>query len=361
MGEAKVRCMLVLLAVVQLALGACENDSHELGAGTETNWLRACDGDADCSVGSCVCGLCSEGCRDDGDCPSGLRCEREGSALHANACDGHSDVRGLCAPECDEDAECGPGRSCEQGACAPDELARGGRQDGGSAGAGESSGGQPTIESSDFASDGPVQLVVDAHLDKAMDCAPDLERPIGSGVALYDIAGPTGDDSFPGMTCRRPYVLQLRVRNLLPEDVLVSDVEVLLMSIQEQTILFSQTSPELPNPFVLSVTGSLPPAGEGEDARSVIFAEVIPVDYAEQLEMFIGSQLAIRVRLVGETLSGEPVRANVFEYRVQLCQGCLAMCRSDLEAQGSTAEELLGDACADGSGADGRVCINPDC
>lgn len=41
-------------------------------AGTNTNWLEHCESDRDCSVGSCLCGICTVACATSSDC-SGIQ------------------------------------------------------------------------------------------------------------------------------------------------------------------------------------------------------------------------------------------------------------------------------------------------
>lgn len=55
-----------VLAVLVLA-GACQDESGP-SAGTETNWLGACERDAECGVGQCLCGICSLACNANADC-----------------------------------------------------------------------------------------------------------------------------------------------------------------------------------------------------------------------------------------------------------------------------------------------------
>lgn len=65
--------------------------------------------------------------------------------------------------------------------------------------------------------------------------------------------------------------------------------------------------------------------------------------------------------LHGETPGGQPVEAQVFRYPVELCEWCLTNCATVFVNADETREEILGDACDDDAGADGRVCFNPDC
>lgn len=63
-------------------------------AGTNTNWLERCRSDAECSVGSCLCGLCTKTCENAGDCNEIEAAEcRSGEAL------GCTKPEPVCAPK----------------------------------------------------------------------------------------------------------------------------------------------------------------------------------------------------------------------------------------------------------------------
>jgi hypothetical protein len=326
---------------ISLVLAACGSTTNPTQIGSETNWLRACERDSDCAASACVCGVCSSRCSDDTDCADGQRCEREASALYSQTCGVDPQVRGLCAPECEERTDCGEGLSCVAGACAP--PASEVTADAGTAGllAGPR---EPT---------GPRQLVIDAHLELSSECAPDLERPIGSGVGVFDIGIDAGGE------CAVPYRLNLRVRNLLTERVLVSQVDVLLMNVQSQPLLFDDDDVFLPNPFSLSVSGSIAAAIDSEPGSDAIVAEAVPSAYAPYLSDFDEDQITVRVQLSGETLNGEPVRSNVFDYRVSICTGCLSMCASRFDS--AVVQEMLSESCVAGRAADGWICLDPGC
>jgi hypothetical protein len=334
---------------VGLALAAC-GDSHGMAAGSETNWLRACTSDRDCGAGECVCGVCSADCAEDDDCPGGLVCKHDDSMLYEQTCGIDLEVDGLCAPECERDPDCGDGRICSDGACA---LAPASNPE---SDAGAAMNTLPPDDEPD--PPGERQLIIDSHLRLSPECTPDLDLPIGSGEGMFDIS-PGGRDG-ESEQCNTPYRLVLRVQNLASERVLVTGVQVVLRSIQDQRIDFNRTDPSLPNPFALSVTGSIPPATDGATGIDVIVAEAIPTGYALQLDGFIGGQIAIRVQLSGETVSGAPVHSNVFEYRVGICYGCLTQCVNEIPT-GIAIDDLIGDACFDNAGADGRLCFDPGC
>jgi hypothetical protein len=369
------RALVWLLPFAWLALGAC-SDTHSAGFGSESNWLRACHKDAQCGAGACVCGVCSADCAKDSDCPTGLRCQRRDSALYVQACGDTSPVRGLCAPSCTRNADCGAQQSCREQVCTlpvTRRLTEGGvsdafvpssdagrtddafvpSNDGGGDGispsAPEPDGGGPLM--------GARQLVVDANLALNAACVPDLEKTLGSGAGMFDIGGSLSS----GGDCSRPYMLALRVQNLASQNVLITKARVLLMDRDQNTIGFNRANPPPPNPFNLSVTGSVPATSDAQAGIAAILTEVIPREYARQLDSFAGKELSIRVELQGETLDGVQLLSNAFVYRVSVCNHCLLHCISDLQSTGHTVEELVAGMCDDRAAADGRYCFDSSC
>ncbi len=110
----------LLLASAGLS-ASCDN--ADPGAGSNTNWLRFCDTDADCGDKlSCLCGVCTAPCN--GSCtelPSAV-CVAPGSASARAVCGDDVAVpaaatSGMCLPTCTEDAPCGTGQLCLDGSC----------------------------------------------------------------------------------------------------------------------------------------------------------------------------------------------------------------------------------------------------
>lgn len=106
-------------AVVLVLFGtvACEDPEPVLGG--ETNWLRQCTVDADCELGSCICGACSASCEAQGACDglSGAVCVGADEAAFRRQCgEEPSAPAGLCLPDC-SDVTCPGGSVCEGGAC----------------------------------------------------------------------------------------------------------------------------------------------------------------------------------------------------------------------------------------------------
>lgn len=68
------RVALLVVAGVVSAAVSCSNDSPQ-ATGTKTDWLIACDAEADCNTEldlSCLCGLCTKTCTSAGDCEEGV-------------------------------------------------------------------------------------------------------------------------------------------------------------------------------------------------------------------------------------------------------------------------------------------------
>jgi hypothetical protein len=103
-----------------LTLGSCGKvgEETELQLDSNTNWLKRCDADDQCS-GSlrCYCGQCSLPCAGADECSllAGAECASSGGA----ACSEQPGAGGLCVLGCSSDAECGLDFSCSAGQCLP--------------------------------------------------------------------------------------------------------------------------------------------------------------------------------------------------------------------------------------------------
>jgi len=170
--------------------------------------------------------------------------------------------------------------------------------------------------------------------DCSVDPTSDQLVPIGA----FDIA--EGADG----ACRHGY----RANVLLPRTRSVPDqaVTVALQTLDRQTILFSQLDPPLPNPFTATAGIAATSAG---DRGVVLSVELIPTAYAEQLEHFDGTQLFAEVHVA---------HVGQYVYPIEICDGCLTTCRSELTDETT---EQLDEQCRDDAGADGRLCVDPDC
>lgn len=100
-----------LLALSVLVCGACSD--AQMGVGTNTNWMRLCDEDAECDdEDACLCGRCTSECASDEDCAEGSCAPVKSASLQ---CDGQPTR--TCQPACDDDSGCDDGRLCYRGAC----------------------------------------------------------------------------------------------------------------------------------------------------------------------------------------------------------------------------------------------------
>ncbi len=111
----------VLPAVLGLLVAAC---SPERGpqTGSQTNWLRACQGDAECGDLKCLCGVCTATCDAEADCAdhlTGASCVPAEDAGAIALCGGCAPSHpGFCLPRC-EAQECADGTACVAGVCTP--------------------------------------------------------------------------------------------------------------------------------------------------------------------------------------------------------------------------------------------------
>jgi hypothetical protein len=129
------------------AAGACS--SHVIAGGSETNWMGQCANDGDCSVGHCVCGVCSEACERDDACPTGLdTCSGRTSVAFGRFCGSSAGApSGICTKACGNDAPCASGFTCNTGVCVPapkgDDAGAGGDDAGPVPAGGGGTGGGP--------------------------------------------------------------------------------------------------------------------------------------------------------------------------------------------------------------------------
>ncbi len=102
----------VLALAVALLVGACTPQAET--SGTNTNWLRRCENDAECGAqGSCLCGRCTTTCDDSTSCVGDLICAAELPSVVQ--CQG--EATRTCQPACSDDSACEADRRCLDGAC----------------------------------------------------------------------------------------------------------------------------------------------------------------------------------------------------------------------------------------------------
>src|SRR5688572_12146242 len=101
----------VVLASLQ---GACVDSKR--AADSNTNWLRECDGHAECGgEDMCVCGVCTVACADDATCSRAEGPDAFCVALDEGQCAGAHDA--VCLQSCARDSDCEDGLLCGEGAC----------------------------------------------------------------------------------------------------------------------------------------------------------------------------------------------------------------------------------------------------
>ena len=209
--------------------------------------------------------------------------------------------------------------------------------------------------------------------------SPDIGTSNFFPIGLYDIAPGGGEliGQDPTTSCRGPYFVHLLVNSFLrpnadamlgraePNILQLHSAEVKLMSIQRQSIRFTNDAGEVvfPNPFLVPTNNSLFPATGSTPATGVAAIEVIPADYAPFFdnEDFVGAQILAEIQIFGTTTGDVDVEFKPFLYPIEICYGCLTLCASAIDGEELTMEEVIGGECDDNAGADGRYCIDPEC
>lgn len=188
-------------------------------------------------------------------------------------------------------------------------------------------------------------------------------------IGEYDIAGST---SAKSLFCQKSYFMHLVVNSNLkanandatgraePNVLVITEAEIRLVDIAQQvTIPFNKKSNELPNPFRVKSNITLPPTTGRDPQMGEVPIEAIPVGYASQLVGYVNKQILAEVQIFGTTLGDVDIDFATFSFPIHICQGCLTRCLS--EFSGASKSEIYGDACDDNAGADGRVCVDPEC
>jgi hypothetical protein len=215
------------------------------------------------------------------------------------------------------------------------------------------------------------------------DCvvSPTATEFIATGT--FDIIKAGVKDPTPGVKaadlpqnhCSNPYRIAMLVNSNLrpnanaatgraePNILKIESAEVKLMNLERVPIRFDRKDKDnpLPNPFVVTANNTLGPASGTEASVGVVAVEAIPVAYAAQLDKFRTEQILAEVQIFGTTIGDVDVDFKPFTFPVQLCWGCLYMCSSKLVTEMLDPSEVYGDECPDDAGADGRICIDPNC
>lgn len=101
---------------------ACAKATEAPELGTNTNWLKACNEQAECGrEDACVCGVCTRACDDDGTCGA-VNAKTRCQTLNENACGSLFEApASACLQACGSDGDCSAlehGR-CVDGLCVP--------------------------------------------------------------------------------------------------------------------------------------------------------------------------------------------------------------------------------------------------
>ena len=109
-----------LAVVFGLTVAACSSEGSPRTA-SQTNWLQACESDAQCGDLQCLCGTCTVSCDADSTCTdladtSCISAEESGAIA---LCSGDEPPSpGFCLPRC-EGEECPSATACVAGVCSP--------------------------------------------------------------------------------------------------------------------------------------------------------------------------------------------------------------------------------------------------
>lgn len=127
-----------------LAFASCgTGEGPDLG--TETNWLKLCEKDADCGSYSCECGVCTSFCQRDADCEQAdAVCSPADSQRTGDLCDRSGDPlpsQGLCLSDQQGSGGAGSGGSTAGSGGTGASASTGGAASGGSASGGSATGG----------------------------------------------------------------------------------------------------------------------------------------------------------------------------------------------------------------------------
>jgi hypothetical protein len=204
--------------------------------------------------------------------------------------------------------------------------------------------------------------------------SPDIGANNFFPTGYFDIAQGGGEvvGGAPGEGCRKPYFVHLLVNSFLrpnsdpmlgraePNILQLQNAEVKLMTIQRQVIRFNRTSTMLPNPFLVPTNNSLFPATGATPSTGIAAIEVIPADYATQLDAFIGSQILAEIQIFGTTTGDVDVEFKPFLYPIEICYLCMTHCLSEF-GEDESPEDFAEGECFDNSGSDGRICVDPNC
>lgn len=142
-----------------------------------------------------------------------------------------------------------------------------------------------------------------------------------------------------------------------PNVLRITEASVELLQVNGVRFPFNMTTPALPNPFSVTTFAMVPPSELEDPGAGIALVEVIPSFYAPQLMQLAGrgGTVVAAITLFGETTGGVEVELAEYRIPIQLCNGCLTVCREDLDL--TQLEDLVEGTCNDNASADGRYCI----
>lgn len=99
---------------------------------------------------------------------------------------------------------------------------------------------------------------------------------------------------------------------------------------------------DLPPRFRVPVSGAIVPSANSveEPGRGIVFAEVVPAVYGDQLADREGT-LVVAVRVTGTTAGDSTQQTGELTFNVTLCRGCLQQCVLDEQCRPSAAASCL--------------------
>ncbi|MDD9934910.1 MAG: hypothetical protein OXT09_14970 [Myxococcales bacterium] len=220
------------------------------------------------------------------------------------------------------------------------------------------------------APEGPTAFVT-FNVPPSNDCVymPSQSGDLFIPRGLFDISEGGRSDSDSDY-CARSYNMNLQVNSFLrssqdeglgraePNILQLHSAEVTLMTLEKVIIHFDRPGEELPNPFLVTTNNSIFTSDGKTPALGIAPVEAIPAAYAPQLDGWIGNQILVQVQIFGTTTGDVDIDLKPFVYPVEICSGCLTICREDL-GSGLSIDDLIGDQCDDNAGADDRFCIDP--
>jgi len=214
-----------------------------------------------------------------------------------------------------------------------------------------------------------LNLPIDSACTVDMGGSSDVVSYLPSGQ--YDVAS-RHERSSEGAYCARDYHTRLRVNSFLrpnadrdlgraePNILMVDSAEVTLRS---QTGAALDFAGDLPNPFRLITSVPLYPSPNDEPSVAALTVKTIPAAYADYLDDFEGQTVVADIQLFGTTTGDVDIDFKVFQYPIEICNGCLTGCATSFtsDTAAESREQAIGDVCDDDSGQDGRVCYDPGC